>query len=117
MLFMKGQEKKTLSAEQLAEVSRVFAALSKPSRLVLLQALQPGPLSVSELVRACGMKQANVSKHLALLRQHRLVKNARTGTTVRYEIADPVVYSLCDLVCGKMQRDAGRAAALFHAEV
>ncbi len=111
---MKVRKRKSLSAGQLAEVSRLFAVLSKPSRLALLQTLQAGPRNVTELVLACSMKQATVSKHLALLRDHHLVKSERRGTTVRYEIADPIVFSLCALVCGKMERDTGRAAALFR---
>jgi DNA-binding transcriptional ArsR family regulator len=103
-----------LTAAQLAAVGRLFAVLSEPSRLALLQVLQCGPLAVNELVEATAMKQANVSKQLAILHDHRLVKRERKGTTIRYEIADPIVFSLCSLVCGKMKKDALHAAAVFH---
>jgi len=82
-------------------VARVFSVLSEPSRLVLLQALRDGPLTVSELVEASGMKQANVSKHLGMLHQHRLVERRRKGICVRYEILDPMAFALCKLVCIK----------------
>ena len=108
---------KSLTQAQLQAVARLFAVLSEPSRLALLQALHAGPLSVSQLLRACSMKQANVSKHLAVLHDPRLVKRQREGTSIRYEIADPMVFSLCELVCGKMERDAKSAAALFHPEI
>jgi DNA-binding transcriptional ArsR family regulator len=62
-----------MSAPQLAAVARLFCVLSEPSRLALVQALRNGPLTVNELVKASGMKQANVSKHVGLLHQHRLV--------------------------------------------
>jgi hypothetical protein len=39
--------------------------------------------------------------------------NFTTCIGVRYEIADPMIFALCDLVCGKMQRDARKAATLF----
>jgi DNA-binding transcriptional ArsR family regulator len=110
-------KKKALSSAQLEAVARLFSVLSEPSRLGLLQALQAGPLSVSELMEQCGMKQANVSKHLAVLHDHRLVKRERNGVSVRYEIADPMIFSLCGLVCGKMERDAKKAAALFSPEI
>src|SRR3974390_975931 len=109
-------KKKALSPDQLTAVARLFSVLSEPSRLALLQALQTGPLSVSELILRCGMKQANVSKHLAVLYDHRLVKRERNGVSIRYEIADPMIFSLCNLVCGKMERDAKKAAALFTPE-
>lgn len=114
---MRHAKVKSLSPEQLLVVARLFAVLSEPSRLVLLQALHNGPLSVSQLMETCSMKQANVSKHLAVLYDHRLVKREREGTSIRYEIADPMVFSLCELVCGKMERDAKSVAALFHPEI
>ena len=106
-----------MSLGQLEAVARLFAVLSEPSRLILLQALHDGPLTVSELVEACDMKQANVSKHLGVLHDHRLVKRERDGISVRYQIADPMIFSLCNLVCGKMARDVKCAAALFHPEI
>ncbi len=107
-------KKSLLSTEQLAAVARLFGVLAEPSRLALLQALRAGPLNVSELMEACHMKQANVSKHLGVLYDHRLVKRERDGISIRYEIADPMIFSLCNLVCGKMERDAQRAAAVFR---
>ncbi len=114
---MSTPKKKMLSSGQLTAVSRLFSVLSEPSRLALLQALHDGPLSVNELVEECEMKQANVSKHLGVLHSHHLVKRERDGITVRYEIADPMIFSLCNLVCGKMERDAKRMAAIFHPEI
>ena len=38
-------------------------------------------------------------------------------TSIRYEIADPMVFSLCNLVCGKMAKDAKCAVAVFHPEI
>lgn len=108
---------KKLSTDQLGAVSRLFGALAEPSRLALLQLLRSGPLTVTELVDASGMKQANVSKHLAVLHTHRLVKREREGISIRYEIADPMIFSLCELVCSKMERDTKNAAAVFHPEI
>jgi DNA-binding transcriptional ArsR family regulator len=114
---MSTAKQRKMSASQMAAVARLFAVLSEPSRLILLQALHTGPLTVSQLVQACGMKQANVSKHLGVLHDHRLVKRQREGISIRYMIADPMIFSLCNLVCGKMERDTKCAAALFHPEI
>ncbi len=114
---MKAVSPKTMSRRQLEEVARLFRALSEPSRLALLQALHSAPLAVHQLMRACKMKQANVSKHLGVLHAHRLVERRREGTFIRYAIADPMVFALCGLVCGKMGRDAKCAAELFAAEI
>jgi DNA-binding transcriptional ArsR family regulator len=47
--------------------------------------------------------QANVSKHLRLLHDSGLVGRRREGTTVYYHLADPSVFQLCDLVCGRLE--------------
>jgi DNA-binding transcriptional ArsR family regulator len=114
---MSSQKHRVMSGAQLTAAAFLFAVLSEPSRLQLLQALHDGPLTVGELMKACGMKQANVSKHLGLLHTHHLVKRERRGTSVRYEIADPMIFSLCHLVCGKMERDAEQIAALFSVKI
>jgi len=111
------QKKNKMTAGQLAAIARLFAVLSESSRLALLQALHDGPQTVNELVEACAMKQANVSKQLAILHDHHLVKRERAGTFIRYEISDPMVFSLCNLVCGKMKKDAQCAVAVFHPEI
>ena len=113
---MSSTTKNDLSRAQLAVVGRLFGVLSEPSRLALLQTLRGGPRTVNQLVEACGLKQANVSKHLAVLHDHRLVKREREGNCIRYEIADPIIFSLCELVCGKIEQDARCASALFQAK-
>jgi len=106
-----------LTGPQLAAVSHLFAVLSEPRRLTLLQALQGGGKTVNQLVEACGMKQANVSKHLAALHHQRLVGRERNGNSIRYAISDPIVFSLCDLVCRKMAKDAKELVAVFHPDI
>jgi len=59
------------------------------------------------------MKQANVSKHLAVLHSHKLVKREREGNSIRYRIADSTIFSVCNLVCVKMEKDSKEAAAVF----
>ena len=66
---------KNLSEAQLASVARLFAVLSEANRLTLLQALRDSPLSVSDLIKKCRMKQANVSKHLTVLLRPTLDKH------------------------------------------
>ncbi len=97
---------KSLSAAQLHAVASLFSALAEPSRLLLLNSLQHGAKSVSQLVRTTGLKQANVSKQMGLLLDLKLVERRRDGNKAMYAIRDPMIFKLCDLVCGKIRRDA-----------
>jgi DNA-binding transcriptional ArsR family regulator len=86
-------------------VAERFKVLAEPARLQLLQALMPGELSVGQLVETTGLTQANVSKHLQLLLAHNLVARRKEGLFVYYHIADQSVFQLCELVCGRLERE------------
>jgi DNA-binding transcriptional ArsR family regulator len=97
----------TLSEAQLERAAAVFAALGEPSRLRLLRMLmERSGRSVGELVERSGFGQANVSKHLAILRQAGLVEREREGNRVLYSLRGRVCQQLCGLVCGEIARDA-----------
>ncbi len=54
-------------------------ALSSPTRLDLLAAIGDGEVTVADLVRATGITQAGVSRHLVVLEQVGLVLRCRVG--------------------------------------
>lgn len=92
-----------LPREFLEKVAHRFRLLGEPSRLEILQALMSGPKSVGQVVEATGMGQANVSKHLAALAAGGVVRRTPRGTQAIFEVSDPLVFKLCDLVCGSIR--------------
>lgn len=104
-----------LAESQLQAVAELFAVLSEPTRLSILQHLQQGPASVGEIVVSLAMKQANVSKQLGLLQHAGVVARKQDGNRAIYSIALPLVFDLCELVCGRLAEQAKqRADALSH---
>jgi DNA-binding transcriptional ArsR family regulator len=97
-----------MQRQALTQVAQLFRTLGEPTRLEILHTLQSGESSVSALVAALGAKQANVSKQLGILKTHGLVMARREGITIYYSIVDPMIFELCQLVCGKFHRDAKR---------
>lgn len=71
--------------------SRVFDELGDASRRAILTELRQGPRTVGELVRATGLKQPNVSNHLARLREAGLVNSTKVGRMVKCSLAAPQV--------------------------
>ena len=62
--------------------------LSDANRLLIINELGKGEVPVNELVRRLELKQSNVSKHLALMRERGLVVTRREGATIYYSLAD-----------------------------
>jgi ArsR family transcriptional regulator, arsenate/arsenite/antimonite-responsive transcriptional repressor len=106
--------KRPVTPEQLGAVAERFKVLAEPARLRVLNALRRGPLHVSALIEQTGLNQANLSKHLQLLHGHGFVGRRREGLFVYYEIADASVFTLCDLMCGQLERAAARRFGPFR---
>ena len=88
-----------LSPEALAYVADFFKVLSEVSRLQIVCCLKSGSKNVTQIMEETGLGQANVSKHLKLLAQAGIVSRNQVGVSVYYEIANPFLFELCDLVC------------------
>ena len=98
--------KEKLGAAQLQAVAELFAVLSEPSRLHILQMLQDGPASVGEIVETLGIKQANASKQLGILHQAGVLAREKAGNSAIYSIHMPLVFDLCGLVCKGLRQEA-----------
>jgi DNA-binding transcriptional ArsR family regulator len=91
-------------AARAAEAAVLLRALGSEHRLMILCRLQAaGEVSVGELSAAIGLSQPGISQHLARLRADGLVAATRSGTTIRYRIADPrasaIIALLRDMLC------------------
>lgn len=103
-----------MSHRMLEQAARRFRYLGEPLRLRILKALSAGEMSAGELVTALAGNQPNVSRHLQLLYDGGLVARRKQGTSVFYTIADPVVFSLCDLVCRSLSANQRKEAAALQ---
>ena len=112
---MAKQRKPGMSDAQITEAARHFTILSEPARLKILRSLMAGPQTVTELVAATGLKQGNVSKHLGVLYGARFVDREKEGNFARYSIADADLFTLCELMCTRIDRDVKKLAASLGA--
>ncbi len=94
-------------------IARRFRVIGEPMRIRLLDRLRSGSATVGELVERTGTSQQNVSRHLNVLHDAGIVARHKEGTSVRYEIADPTVFHLCELVCGGLREEADELGALL----
>ncbi|QFG02561.1 ArsR/SmtB family transcription factor [Tepidiforma bonchosmolovskayae] len=94
-------------------VAERFRLLGDGTRLRIIRfLLARGEAPVGEIAAATGCSQANVSKHLRLLHDARVVRRRAEGTMAFYRVVDPSVEELCDIVCGGIRRQVAEEAAL-----
>lgn len=95
-----------LPDELLSLVAEKFRMLSDLTRLAILRCLMDGgELNVSEIVARSGRGLANVSKHLKLMADARLLGRRKIGSYVLYKLDDPVLQKICTLVCDSLRRE------------
>lgn len=76
----------------------IFKLLGEPNRLRILYSLGLECRPVSDVVKATGLSQTNVSFHLRALREAGLVRPERRGTFIYYCLPDPkLLHILKDL--------------------
>ena len=73
-------------------------ALANEHRLAILYTLSQGEKCVSDLAAEIGISVHNVSQHLRLLKERRLVRSRKEAQTVYYSITNPKFIQGCTLI-------------------
>ena len=112
----------TLPSADAGLAAKLFRGLADPTRLQILLALQSGEQRVVDLVTLLGTSQANVSGHLACLKDCGLITDRPLGRSNYYRLAQPELATLLrsaetllagvghqvDLCCNYEQPSPGR---------
>ena len=75
-----------------------FKALSHPTRLWIVRQLRKKDHCVHEFVDLIGDDFSTVSKHLAVLKQARVVTDSKKGTMIFYHLSHPCILSVLECV-------------------
>ncbi|MFA6575512.1 MAG: metalloregulator ArsR/SmtB family transcription factor [Nocardioides sp.] len=89
---------KEVEAELQELHARVCKAIADPKRLLIINELRDGELSVGELCEALDISQSNASQHLAILRERGVVTTRRQGTSVIYSLRGTKILQAVDLL-------------------
>ena len=76
----------------------VFKIIANQKRLEIIQLLDKKELNVGEMVAMLGLRQSNLSQHLTLLRQHKLVTVTKRGREVYYKLSDDNIAKAVQLI-------------------
>ena len=78
-----------------AEMCKVF---SHPTRLQILNTLREGEMSVSDLAGRLGVTLGNLSQHLNMMKQRRVLVSRKEGNVVFYRLANAKMLKAFDLI-------------------
>jgi ArsR family transcriptional regulator len=76
----------------------VCKGLADPKRLLIINALRDGEMSVGEICEELELPQANVSQHLAIMRDRGLVNARKDGQFVFYSLTTMKIVEAVDLL-------------------
>ncbi len=90
--------------EQIERMARAMRAIAHPLRLKILCVLGEHELSVQDIVEAVGTSQSNVSQHLAILREKRILSPRKNANHVYYSVSDQrtlhLISTMREVLCG-----------------
>jgi ArsR family transcriptional regulator len=78
--------------------AEVCKSMANPIRLKILNALRQGEQSVHALAKSLKLRNANLSQHLAILRQRGIVATRREGLNIYYRCANPKMLKACEIL-------------------
>ena len=78
--------------------AEICKTLSNPKRLEIINLLRNKKRNVNELVKLVKISQSNLSQHLLILRQNKIVITKRKGKNIYYKLAYPEMIKACDII-------------------
>lgn len=95
--------------------ARLCQTLANPKRLQILDLLREGEMSVGELASRMRIRVANLSQHLAILRERGVLVSRRDGVNIYYRVANPKIIQACMLIREVLHDQLAESAELAEA--
>ena len=93
---------------QISEASRLFHALSEPTRLRILEQLKEGEQCVCELTETFNTGQSRLSFHLRVLKEAGLINDRPEGRWMYYSLNVEAINELAAFVNALQESQASR---------
>ena len=94
--------------------AQLCQSLSNPVRLRIIHTLKDAPKSVNEISAELGASQPTISRHVSVLRSVGLLTAHRRAQEVYYEITNPKIVEVCDLMRGILTEREAQQLNLLH---
>jgi ArsR family transcriptional regulator, virulence genes transcriptional regulator len=88
--------------------SELCKTLANAKRQEIIDCLRAGEMTVNSLCAATSIPQANLSQHLAIMRNKGVLETRRQGANVFYRISNPKIIKAFDLLTEVMQEQQAK---------
>ena len=95
----------------------IFQAMSHPTRIAILEVLRDRELSARTIQEKLGVEQANLSQHLAILRNRQIVSSRKDGNQVFYSIRNPMLVEVLDIMRQRNATKIVKAKTMVSEEI
>jgi DNA-binding transcriptional ArsR family regulator len=89
---------RSVTPEVLRRAAEIIKLLGHPERLKIVEALEAGEATVSDIQDTVRLPQAIVSQHLAKMRGANVVSARRDGVHVFYHLTEPKVHHILQCI-------------------
>ena len=76
----------------------IFKALSNPTRITILELVKNKQRCIYEIILETGKSQPNISQHIRVLRNAKLITQQKKGTNIWVAAANKQIYSIIDRI-------------------
>ena len=90
-------------------------AMGHHVRLEIVHTLRDGPKRVGDIAQMMSLAQSIISRHLAVLRNHKIVAAQRQGQDIIYSITNHKLVNVCDLMREVLLEEAAHQSELIQA--
>ena len=78
--------------------AEIYKLLANPIRLEILNIIKNQEATVDELSEIVGIRKANTSQHLSILRHLKVVTVRKKGKNAYYKISNPKIVAPCKIL-------------------
>ena len=103
---------KFIEDQQLERAAETLRVVSHPARLRIIELLESGELSVTQIQEILGITQSQTSQHLNNMRVRGVLKSRKNGNMVYYSIANDDVVKVLHCI----RNDRAQTGATYKKE-
>ena len=89
-------------------------ALSHPLRLQIIEFLKNGEKNVGNIIKALGIPQSSLSRHLTILREAGVLKSRQQGTVIYYNIEDHDIFHVLRPIAEMLRKKLKKTATVLN---